>query len=239
MDWLLTVPLLLVEIVLCCKLSEEETFDRATKLGVASALMIIIGYPGELLTEQSEISGRWAYWAAAMVPFLYVVYSLLVGLKAATESEEDDKIKSLLYAAQYATVISWLTYPVVYILPMFGLEGATLVVAIQVGLQVVVCAFLYLGAICSLLISVSVSVSVSVSLFLFPLPSSLFPLPSSLFSLLSPLHSSLYSLYTLPSSLPSSLPPFLPSSPPSTLPLPPLLPSLHSSPPPPGRVLCL
>merc|ERR1719453_2851031 len=73
MDWLLTVPLLLIEIVLCCKLSAEETFDRASKLGVASALMIIIGYPGELLEDQDEISGRWAYWAGAMVPFLYVV----------------------------------------------------------------------------------------------------------------------------------------------------------------------
>ena len=118
MDWLLTVPLLLIEIVLCCKLSDEETFDRASKLGVASALMIIIGYPGELLESQDEIGGRGAYWAAAMVPFLYVVYSLIVGLKQATESEECEKIKGMLYAAQYATVISWLTYPVVYILPV-------------------------------------------------------------------------------------------------------------------------
>ena len=55
MDWLLTVPLLLIEIVLCCQLSPEDTADKATKLGVAAALMIIIGYPGELLVEQSEI----------------------------------------------------------------------------------------------------------------------------------------------------------------------------------------
>ena len=132
MDWLLTVPLLLIEIVLCCQLTPEETSSKATKLGVASALMIIIGYPGELLVEQSEISGRWAYWAAAMVPFLYVVYELAVGLKAATEKEEG-AVKSMLYGAQYATIISWLTYPIVYILPAFGLQGASLVIGIQVG----------------------------------------------------------------------------------------------------------
>ena len=37
------------------------------------------------------------------------------------------------HRAQYATVISWLTYPIVYILPAFGLQGANLVVGIQVG----------------------------------------------------------------------------------------------------------
>merc|ERR1711871_1800073 len=46
-DWLLTVPLLLIEIVLVMKLDEKETFQRSTVLGVSSALMIANGYPGE------------------------------------------------------------------------------------------------------------------------------------------------------------------------------------------------
>merc|ERR1711990_989643 len=37
-DWLLTVPLLLIEIVLVMRLSEEETFQRCPTLGVGSAL---------------------------------------------------------------------------------------------------------------------------------------------------------------------------------------------------------
>merc|ERR1711871_1512418 len=45
MDWLLSVPLLLIEIVFVMKLSPEETATKATHLGVASALMIIFGYP--------------------------------------------------------------------------------------------------------------------------------------------------------------------------------------------------
>merc|ERR1712149_54487 len=47
MDWLLTVPLLLIEIVFCCNLSPEETSKKAWGLGVASGVMIILGYPGE------------------------------------------------------------------------------------------------------------------------------------------------------------------------------------------------
>merc|ERR1712216_133477 len=61
------------------------------------------------------------------------VYTLVVDLKDATEKETDSEVKSLIYYAQYWTVISWLTYPVVYILPMLGLKGASMVVGIQVG----------------------------------------------------------------------------------------------------------
>ena len=35
--------------------------------------------------------------------------------------------------AQMVTVISWLTYPVVYLFPMLGFAGAEAVVAIQCG----------------------------------------------------------------------------------------------------------
>merc|ERR1711918_53556 len=37
-DWFLTVPLLLIEIVLVMKLSEAETFSRCVTLGVSSGL---------------------------------------------------------------------------------------------------------------------------------------------------------------------------------------------------------
>merc|ERR1711988_846843 len=55
-DWSLTVPLLLIEIVLVMKLSEAETFSQSLKLGFFSALMILNGYPGEV---SSAASTRW------------------------------------------------------------------------------------------------------------------------------------------------------------------------------------
>jgi bacteriorhodopsin len=133
MDWLLTVPLLLIEIVFVMNLTDEETSTKATQLGVASALMIIFGYPGELVLDEANIGVRWGYWAAAMVPFSFVVYTLIIGLASATESELDPSVKSKIKTAQWATVISWCTYPIVYIIPMFGAKGASAVVGIQVG----------------------------------------------------------------------------------------------------------
>merc|ERR1712054_150727 len=127
------------EIVLCMKFKGSEAEAAAEKsskcltLGVSSALMIVLGYPGELVTEQSELSVRWKYWGLAMIPFLYVVYTLLVGLQTAVRNESDAVVQSKLSMACWVTVISWLTYPFVYIIPMFGAQGSHAVVGIQVG----------------------------------------------------------------------------------------------------------
>merc|ERR1712085_96592 len=45
MDWLLTVPMLLMEIVLVMNLTKEEASQKCWTLGAAAALMIVLGYP--------------------------------------------------------------------------------------------------------------------------------------------------------------------------------------------------
>merc|ERR1711861_120858 len=65
--------------------------------------------------------------------FLYIVFELLVGLANATNSEPDATIKGKIQVSQVMTVISWCTYPVVYLFPMFGINAAHAVVSIQIG----------------------------------------------------------------------------------------------------------
>merc|ERR1711965_781075 len=132
MDWLLTVPLLLMEILLVMNLSDQEYSKKAWALGVGSALMIVSGYYGELVVT-GGLTPRWICWFISMCFFLYIVYELLVGLSAATESEKDPVIKGKIQQAQVWTVVSWCTYPVVYLFPMIGLGGCRSVVNIQVG----------------------------------------------------------------------------------------------------------
>merc|ERR550532_790416 len=132
MDWLLTVPLLLVEILLVMNIDEATFNDKAWTLGVGSALMIASGYYGELVVT-GDLTPRWMCWALSMVFFLYIVYELLVGLAAATDAEGDEAIKGKIKTAQVMTVISWCTYPVVYLFPMLGINAASAVVSIQIG----------------------------------------------------------------------------------------------------------
>merc|ERR1712139_663244 len=63
MDWLLTLPLLLMEIVLVMNLPKEESNSKCWVLGVGSALMIVSGYSGELV-----ITGDLAPPLAQLVP---------------------------------------------------------------------------------------------------------------------------------------------------------------------------
>merc|ERR1719420_2779158 len=65
--------------------------------------------------------------------FLWVVYTLLVDLSAATEAEENPDIRTLIANVKLVTVVSWCTYPIVYTFPMLGIGGSNAVVYIQIG----------------------------------------------------------------------------------------------------------
>merc|ERR1712205_211788 len=80
-DWLLTVPLLLIELILVMQLPEGESGPKMWKCGVFSGLMVAIGYPGEI---GNDPSARLGYCVAALVPFMYVLYELYFGLAEAT-----------------------------------------------------------------------------------------------------------------------------------------------------------
>ncbi len=131
-DWLLTVPLLLIELILVMRLSSADTWSKGTRLGVLAALMIVLGYPGEI---SSDSSTRWLWWAAAMVPFAWIVYELFVGLGKSIAAQPDN-VRGLVNTARWLTVISWSFYPVVFVFPMIGLTGGTAAAAVEVGYTV-------------------------------------------------------------------------------------------------------
>ena len=54
-----------------------------------------------------------------------------IGLAAATAQENDLEIRGKIQTAQVMTVISWCTYPGVYLFPMLGINAAQAVVAIH------------------------------------------------------------------------------------------------------------
>merc|ERR1711871_1450267 len=94
--------------------------------------MIAIGYPGELVIK-GDLSFRLWCFAFSFVVFLFIVYKLLIGLKGAIGKEMNPEVASMLNQVCLATVVSWCTYPVVYLFPFFGISGAQAVVGIQLG----------------------------------------------------------------------------------------------------------
>merc|ERR1711948_123675 len=67
MDWLLTVPLLLIEILLVMKLEGDDFNSRAWTLGFGPALMIVSGYYGELVVT-GDLTPRWVIALPTLFP---------------------------------------------------------------------------------------------------------------------------------------------------------------------------
>lgn len=130
-DWLLTVPLLLIELILVMGLSKAETVSKSVKLGSAAALMIILGYPGEV--SGGIDSTRFIWGALSMIPFLYIVVTLFSGLSDSISKQAAD-VRGLISAARWVVILSWCFYPVVYFAPfVMTLSGGSAMTVIEVG----------------------------------------------------------------------------------------------------------
>jgi len=130
-DWLLTVPLLLVELILVMRLPARESVSKSLSLSIAAALMVILGYPGEVSGGVDATRLTWGL--ISMVPFVYIVYSLYVGLSDSI-SRQPENVRGLVLLARNLTVFSWLFYPVVYFAPfVLPMSGGTATAVIQVG----------------------------------------------------------------------------------------------------------
>lgn len=131
-DWLLTVPLLLVELILVMRLSAQETFSKSVRLGLLALLMVALGYPGEISDENST---RILWWSLSMIPFLWIVFELFVGLRKAIDAQPP-AARSLISKVRYLTIAAWAFYPIVFLFPMIGFTGPQAETFIQIGYSI-------------------------------------------------------------------------------------------------------
>lgn len=131
-DWLLTVPLLVAELVAVLALSRAVRTPMMTKLIIASVLMIATGYPGEISSD-NMVRGVWG--AVATVPFCYILYVLWVQLTKATETASP-RVKKLLSDTRLVLLGTWGFYPIAYLMPQLGVDAGSATVALQVGYSI-------------------------------------------------------------------------------------------------------
>jgi len=114
-DWLITVPLLIVELLIVLGTSRERRRSLMTTLVPATALMVALGYPGEVSTDDGT---KWLFWVLAMIPFVYILY-VLVGELKAVKARESAGIASLITNATRILLVTWCVYPITYLFPVF------------------------------------------------------------------------------------------------------------------------
>ena len=129
-DWLLTVPLLVIELIAVMNLARPMARSLNLRLGGAAVLMIALGYPGEV---SAGVGGAIFWWLLAMVPFLYIVRTLYGEFGDAVE-RQPSVARPLVEKARLLTVASWTFYPIAYLGGLGAGAGATTL--LQVGYTV-------------------------------------------------------------------------------------------------------
>lgn len=127
-DWLLTVPLLMVELIAVLNLPWSKAKSLFTNLTGAAFAMIALGYPGEIANDTST---RLIFFCLSMIPFLYIMYILYFRLGDALASQPE-KVKSYISFIRNLTLVAWSFYPIAYLFNEFKDTGAG-IAAVQVG----------------------------------------------------------------------------------------------------------
>ena len=128
-DWFLTVPLLLVETIAVLALTRAAAKPLLLKLVIASGLMIALGYPGEITTDTGT---RLLWGTLSTIPFIYLLYVLFVELTKSMERQPLE-VRSTVGKLRIMLVGLWGVYPIAYLMPVIGLNGAGAFVARQAG----------------------------------------------------------------------------------------------------------
>ena len=118
-DWLLTVPLLLVETVAVLALARSAQSSMLKRLVPAAGAMILLGYPGDARLDLFGLSGM-MWGVLSCIPFVYILYVLFVELSKSLE-RQSEAVRKKVSLLRVLLVASWLVYPVTF----FIAQGAT------------------------------------------------------------------------------------------------------------------
>jgi bacteriorhodopsin len=128
-DWLLTVPLLLVEVIAVLALAKEVSRSLIMRLVPASAAMIALGYPGEISSDQNT---QVLYGVLSTLPFIYILYVLFVELGKSLERQPAG-VAETIGRLRLLLIATWGVYPIAYIFNIVGDQTASSFVTVQVG----------------------------------------------------------------------------------------------------------
>jgi bacteriorhodopsin len=111
-DWLLTVPLLIVEFYLILRAVTDVAASLFWKLFVGSLVMLVFGYLGE-----AGIMAAWPAFIIGCLAWFYMIYVLWGGEGAAArDASGNAAVQSAYNTMMYIIIIGWVVYPAGYFL---------------------------------------------------------------------------------------------------------------------------
>jgi bacteriorhodopsin len=125
LNWLIDVPLLLVQLLFAFDIATKRLYSLRVQLATAGVLMVVTGYIGQFY-ESSALSPLLIWGAISTVPFIWlsVIILQLVGRRNELPPQAAITVRNmgLLFA------FSWGLYPIAYLVPAYELaflDGVT------------------------------------------------------------------------------------------------------------------
>ncbi len=111
-DWLLTVPLLIVEFYLILAAITAVRSGLFWKLLIASLVMLIGGYLGE-----TGVLNIWAGFVVGMLGWLFIIYEIFAGeAQRINEGHGTPASKKAFNALRLIVTLGWSIYPIGYVI---------------------------------------------------------------------------------------------------------------------------
>ena len=113
-DWLLTVPLQIVEFYLILAAVATVAAALFWRLFVASLVMLIAGYLGEVGGADGDM--LWIWFIIGMAGWIYILYEIFAGeASKINASEGTNASKTAFNALKWIVTIGWAIYPLGYV----------------------------------------------------------------------------------------------------------------------------
>ena len=115
-DWLITVPLQIIEFYLIVAAVTVVSAGIFWRLLIASIVMLVGGYLGE--------TGLWAPsvgFAVGMIAWIYIIYEIFLGETAAANASSGNSASQIAFnTIKWIVTVGWAIYPVGYALGYFA-----------------------------------------------------------------------------------------------------------------------
>ena len=118
-DWLLTVPLQIVEFYLILAAMTAVATGLFWRLLIASLVMLIAGYLGEV--NSADPTALWAFFIIGMGGWIYILYEIFAGEASRINASEGTVAGQKAFGAlRLIVTVGWAIYPLGYI---YGYAG--------------------------------------------------------------------------------------------------------------------
>lgn len=115
LNWLIDVPLLLLQLVIVLGLAAAAARRLGTLFVGSGVAMIALGYVGQFF-ETSNLTNLWIWGAASTVFYVILLYLAWAEISKALP-KMPERAASTLKAVRWIFVVFWTFYPIAYIIP--------------------------------------------------------------------------------------------------------------------------